>query len=230
MSIAPVERTVALIPLPSSRQGRDGLRLTIQGRSILDWTVDAIDQVPEIASLVFSCQQPGWASLHDAAGASGKARYVGEPASGWVAALRRALDVAPASDRVLMQQPNRPLTSAAGLRSFLLAAKGQPAAAVVLPVKSTYKKVVDGRVCGTVPRDQLFQLQHTLVVDRRRLEDAVDAALRNGWDGADEFALCQWAAIPIGLVRGSYFNLPVVRRTDVEFAELTMAQHAQPAV
>lgn len=225
-----MERTVALIPLPSSRQGREGLRLTIQGRSVLDWTVDAIDQVPEIASLVFSCEEPGSALLQSAVGAAGKPRYVGEPASGWIAALRRALDVAPTSERVLLHQPNRPLTSAAGLRSFLLAANGQPAAASVVPVKSTYKEVVDGRVCGTVPRDQLFQLQHVLVVDRPRLEDAVDAALRNGWEGADEFALCQWAAIPIGLVQGSYFNLPVVRRTDVEFAELTMAQQVRPAV
>ena len=230
MSGPRVERTVALIPLPATGPGPDGLRLTIQGRSVLQWTIDAIDRVPEIDSLVFARQEPASPALRDLAGQGPKPRYLGVPAPDWVSALRKALDVAPASDRVLLHQPNRPLTSAAGIRSFLLAATDQPAAAAVIPVKSTYKEVVDGSVRRTVERDHLFQLQHVLVVDRERIEVAVDDALGGSWKGSDEFALCQWASIPVGLVLGNFFNLPIVVRTDVEFAERSMAQMVRPAV
>jgi 2-C-methyl-D-erythritol 4-phosphate cytidylyltransferase / 2-C-methyl-D-erythritol 2,4-cyclodiphosphate synthase len=201
MTRAASERTLALIPLPAASASRGGLRLTIQGRSVLDWTVDAMRQVPEISDLM-----------------------IAEPAATRLLTLQQALQTAPPSGRVLVHEPNRPLTSAAGLRSFIQAASAHPAAAMVAAVKSTYKEVVDGRVRSTMPRNQLFQLQHVLAVDRVPFEAAVSTALQQGWDEGDEFALCQWAGIPLELIQGSYFSFPIAARLDVEFAEKALAQ------
>jgi 2-C-methyl-D-erythritol 4-phosphate cytidylyltransferase len=201
MTRAGSDRTLALIPLPNAPASQDGLLLTIQGRSVLEWTVDAMRQVPEISDLV-----------------------IAEPAASRLLTLHYALQTAPASERILLHEPNRPLTSAAGLRSFIRAAGAHPAAAMVAPVKSTYKEVVDGRVRSTMPRNQLFQLQHVLAVDRAPLEEAISTALQQGWDEGDEFALCQWAGIRIELIQGSYFNFPIAARLDVEFAEMALIQ------
>jgi 2-C-methyl-D-erythritol 4-phosphate cytidylyltransferase len=114
-----------LIPLSDEPASRDGLLLTIQGRTVLDWTVDAMRRISEICDVV-----------------------IAQPAANRLATLRQALDSAPPSDRILFHEPNRPLTSAAGLRSFLHDAGAHQAAAMVVPVKSTYKEVVDGRVRG----------------------------------------------------------------------------------
>jgi 2-C-methyl-D-erythritol 4-phosphate cytidylyltransferase len=194
-------RTLALIPLPSEQAGQDGLLLTIQGRSVLDWTLDAMRRVPEICDVV-----------------------IAQPASNRLSTLRQALDAAPASERVLFHEPNRPLTSAAGLRSFLHDASTHQAAAMVVPVKSTYKEVVDGRVRSTMPRHQLFQLQHVLVVDRGPFEEALGSAIRRGGVEGDEFALCQRAGIPIQLIPGSFFNFPIAARADAEFAEMALVK------
>lgn len=193
------QRTVAVIPLSSDSSRKDGLLLTIQGRSVLDWTVDAMRRVAEISDVV-----------------------VAEPVSNRLSTLRQALDRAPASDRVLFHEPNRPLTSAAGLGLFLREARPHPAATLVVPVKSTYKDVVEGRVRGTMPRHQLFQLQHVLVVDRGPFEAALHTAIGRSQVEGDEFALCQASGIPIQLIQGSFFNFPIAAKVDVEFAELAL--------
>jgi 2-C-methyl-D-erythritol 4-phosphate cytidylyltransferase len=199
MSQLVAQRTLALIPLSSDPASKDRLLLTIQGRSVLEWTVDAMRQVPEICDVV-----------------------VAEPAPNRLLTLRQALDSAPPSDRILFHEPNRPLTSAAGLRSFLRDAGPHRAAAMVVPVKSTYKEVVDGRVVSTMPRNQLFQLQHVLVVDRVPFEDVLGSTIRKGQVDGDEFTVCQWAGIPIELIPGNYFNFPIAARLDVEFAEIAL--------
>jgi len=195
------QRTLALIPLSSDPASKDRLLLTIQGRSVLEWTVDAMRMVPEIGDVV-----------------------IAEPASNRLLTLRQALDSAPVADRILFHEPNRPLTSAAGLRSFLRDAAAHPAAAMVVPVKSTYKEVVDGRVVSTIPRNQLYQLQHVLVVDRAPFEEALDSTIRQGRVDGDEFTACQSAGIPIQLIPGSYFNFPIAAHLDVEFAEIALVK------
>jgi 2-C-methyl-D-erythritol 4-phosphate cytidylyltransferase len=201
MSQLRTEHTLAVIPLSSDPSRKDGLLLTIQGRSVLEWTVDAMRRVSEISDVV-----------------------IAEPASSRMLTLRQALESAPASERVLFHEPNRPLTSAAGLGSFLRDAGAHQAAAMVVPVKSTYKEVVDGRVQGTMPRNQLFQLQHVLVVDRAPFEEALHAAIREGVTEGDEFTLCQKSGIPIELIQASFFNFPIAARLDVEFAEIALVK------
>ena len=201
MNQAGTERTVAVIPLSSDPSRKGGLLLTIQGRSVLDWTVDAMRRVSEISDVI-----------------------IAEPSSNRLSTLRQALDSAPASDRVLFHEPNRPLTSAAGLGSFLREARTHQAAALVVPVKSTYKEVVDGLVMGTMPRHQLFQLQHVLVVDRGPFEEALHAAIGQGQVEGDEFALCQKSGIPIHLIQGSFFNFPIAAKVDAEFAEIALVK------
>ena len=195
------ERTLALIPLSHAQASQDGLSLTIQGRTVLEWTVDAMRRVPEICEVV-----------------------IAQPASYRLLTLRQALDSAPASDRILFNEPNRPLTSAAGIGSFLRDASTHQAAAMVVPVKSTYKEVVAGRVVGTLPRNRLFQLQHVLVVDRAPFEEALAGALGQGTIDGDEFTICQGAGMPIQLIPGSFFNFPVAARADAEFAEMALLQ------
>jgi 2-C-methyl-D-erythritol 4-phosphate cytidylyltransferase len=123
-------------------------------------------------------------------------------------AIRRALDLVPSSEQIVLQHPDLPPMSPANLRALLKAAGDSQAAAAAVPVTSTYKQVVDGYVRSTLPRDHLFLLHGVMVIDRRRLAEALESDLRSGWGCTDEVSLCRRAGIPVQLVPGDYSPPP----------------------
>src|SRR5439155_19964613 len=94
------------------------------------------------------------------------------PGSGRLDAIRAALATAGPAPRVLIHEPNRPLTSPGSIEAVLLAAEGLPAAVAAVPARNTLKRVVDGRVVETVPRERLHQVQTRAVFERAVLDDA----------------------------------------------------------
>jgi 2-C-methyl-D-erythritol 4-phosphate cytidylyltransferase len=92
-----------------------------------------------------------------------------------------------------------------------------------LPAHNTLKRVLDGRVVATVPRDRLYQVQTPAVFDRALLEQALGREEREGWGCSDELALALRAGLPVTLVAGDPLNLPVSRAESVPFAELRLS-------
>lgn len=194
--------------------------LPLEGRPVIDWTINALSSVPEIAEVVVALSHVTPSSVGDTL----VERPEGIPRSfitarSWLEAVESVLESATPSRRILLQPANRPLVSAACLRAVLEAGKMRPVVVAAVPVKNTYKRVVDGRVVETLPRQSLFLLQGPWLFERAVLDDAVGQARHFQWSIADELALCQRMLLPIHVVEGDQGNVPITSDSDLPLME-----------
>ncbi len=194
--------------------------LALEGRPLIDWTLKALSAVPEIAEIVVVLSHVTPSSVGDAI----VERPQGIPRSfvtarSWLEAVASGLETASPSRSVLLQPANRPLVSAASLRALMEAGKAKPVMAAAVPVKNTYKRVVDSRVVETVPRHTLVLMQGPWLFDRAVLDEAVRQARRFQWSIADELSLCQKVQLSIHLVEGDHANVPITSEADAWLAE-----------
>lgn len=202
------------------------LMAPIGGSTVIDRTIDAVEAVPEISAIVLARRRttPGVVSAAIRRRPVRKERVFGAAGATRLEALALALEVAPASVRLLVHDANRPLVSTAALSTMLRESEGDAAAVAAVPGKSTYKEVVKGRIRRTLPRDQLFVVQGPWFFRRSTLEGALAGPQRQRWLELDELDLCREAGIPVRLVRSDYLNVAVATSTDLEFGELALAR------
>lgn len=119
------------------------------------------------------------------------------------------------------------MSSAALVEAVLQSAEGGGAVAAV-QARNTLKEVREGRVCGTVPRERLYQVQSPAVFERVALEQALAREGSEGWNCADELELAARAGLRPLIVPGDPLNVPVTVPESVPFAELVKGR-APPA-
>jgi 2-C-methyl-D-erythritol 4-phosphate cytidylyltransferase len=225
-----VEQDVlAIVPIASSIHDHR-LILTLSGRTVLDWTLTALQAVPRVASIVVApeCNVSSEVRAVVRRYAVGHPIQVIESRAGRMAAIGEALHLTSSCKRVLIHDPDRPLLSGAQLTSMLAHAAGAPVAIPAVQLKSTFKHVRASQVEATVPRDRLVRVQSPRIFERRVLEQLVTVAAEQGWEG-DELSLVRRAQINVQLLPGDYFNIPLSDRLDVEFVELAINRHVLPA-
>lgn len=214
------DRTVAIVAV----RGADSVAtLTIAGRSVLEGTVRALCAVPEIGSIVLALDGVGEAECLAAIEKLGDVRVSASASSGsrWLA-ISSALAVAGEGNSVLIQNADRPLFSPMGVGQLLAALRQAPSVVTAVPVHSSIKRVVDGRVVATVPRATLHAVQSPWLFERRVLEDALRLAIARGWSPADELELARRANIPVRLVEGDMYNVPIASHADARFADMAV--------
>jgi 2-C-methyl-D-erythritol 4-phosphate cytidylyltransferase len=215
-------RVVAVVPL---RPDDCAASLTIAGRSVLDSTVRALRSVPEVGSIVLALD--GIAAA-DCLGAIDGPKSLGiltsSRSSGRWAAIASALAVAGEAETVLLHNPDRPLVSAIGIGQLLRQAGPDAATVSAMPVHSSIKRVVEGRIVATVPRENLHTAQSPWVFGRRQLEGALSRAIELNWSAVDELELVRHAGIPVRIAEGNLFNVPIASRADARFAEMAVGR------
>jgi len=205
---------LAVVPVAGSVGGE----LMVGGRPPLRWTLSALAAVERLVEIVLVSEAP----LH-LDGADLVRQVVVQPGTGRVEAIRSALAAAGPAARVVIHEADRPLTTPGGIELVLRAAEGVPAAVAAMPVRNTLKRVVEGRVECTVPRERLHQVQTPAVFDRALLEEALDRCQREAWGCADELAVAVRARIAVKLVPGDPRNIPVSAPDSVPYAELLLS-------
>jgi len=130
-------------------------------------------------------------------------------------AIRQALSGAPASLRVLVCDPDRPLLTMGMLAHFLETTRHDPAATLVAPASDTYKEVRANRVSRTLDRATLGELQGLSGFDRRTLERALTSG-----QGSHEVEACHEVGIPVRLVVGDPASLAVRSPEDLSLIHI----------
>ena len=163
---------------------------------------------------------PGWeAEVHRAVGpfdvdavvAGGQTRQ---------ASVRAGLSAVPADiGRILCHDAARPLASPALFVRALEALEGWDGVVPVLRVIDTVKRVQDGRIEGTEPRDALALAQTPQAFTSAALRDAHERAAAAGFEGSDDALLLERAGYRVRAIDGERANLKITTAEDLRLAE-----------
>lgn len=132
--------------------------------------------------------------------------------------VRNALArVKPDIDFVAVHDAARPLVVKQWIDKVFAAAEQSGAAIPATPISSTIKRVENGRIVETVPRDNLWAAQTPQVFQRQLLLEAY--ARWDGSEATDEANLVERIGHPVTIVEGSPLNLKITTQEDFKMAE-----------
>ncbi|MCT7358317.1 2-C-methyl-D-erythritol 4-phosphate cytidylyltransferase [Thalassolituus pacificus] len=208
--------------------------LPIQGRFLLDYTLDAILSYPafEQAVLVLSADDPYWPDSEYAAderiirAAGGRERC--DSVLNGLAALQ---GIATEQDWVVVHDIARPCLRHSDLDA-LLGQLADPGAILASPTRDTMKRGVlrDGCVVidHTVEREQLWHALTPQVFRYGALQQALTACLAQDLSVTDEASAMEQQGYQPLLVAGRSDNIKVTRREDLALAELFLSTSLSP--
>jgi 2-C-methyl-D-erythritol 4-phosphate cytidylyltransferase len=192
--------------------------VTLAGKPMLQWSVDALRAVPTVEEIVIALP----------------AEVVGEAPHGTLGvpggavrseSVRLALAAAGDGDPVIVHDAARPLASAELFERTLseLEASGADAVIAAAPVSDTIKEVADDErtVARTLDRSRLWAVQTPQVFRRSALERALasDELLSRATDDA-------WLVEQLGgtvrVLESGALNIKVTNITDLRLAELLL--------
>lgn len=197
----------------------------VAGRPLLAWSILACEQTSEIAESLLLVPDDRIADAQALVVAEGWARVRvlpgGPRVRDSVEAGLRALD--PSLAWVVIHEAARPLVSPALLAAALdLAQRMDNDIIVGEPVKETVKRLRDGLVAETLPRERMIRAQTPYVFLRERLL-AAHASLPPERDFADEATLALAAGLPLRTIPGAADNLHVTSEADVAVVSALLA-------
>ena len=196
--------------------------VTLGGRPMLDWSVEALGAVAAVERIIVAL--PAGQLSVAPAGTLGVAGGAARSQS-----VREALAVCGAGDPVIIHDAARPLAPPALFERALeqLVRSGADAVIAAAPVSDTVKEVgEDGRtVSRTLERSRLWAVQTPQVFRREALEHALllssDEVLARATDDA---WLIEQAGGTVQVVQASPRNIKVTTPTDLRLAELLLAE------
>ena len=204
----------------------------LAGRPLVQYALARLQEVPEIEAMVVAVP-PGsvdvvWALAHDAALTKVVAVVPGgADRQTSVAAGLRALP--PGPDLVLVHDGARPFLSARLASAVIAAAARDGSATAALPVSETIKRGHDGWVRETLDRASLHRIQTPQGFRRALLEQAHEAASREGFHGPDDAVLVERLGNPVRLVLGDPTNIKVTVPEDLRLAEALLSRERDAA-
>jgi 2-C-methyl-D-erythritol 4-phosphate cytidylyltransferase len=130
------------------------------------------------------------------------------------------------TDMVLIHDGARPLCPVELIRSVAITAKGQGAAILGVPSRSTLKTVVSNGsvvVKGTVPRETVWEAQTPQVFSFEILKAAHERALKDNYSGTDDSSLVERLGHVVQVVEGSTKNIKITTKEDLEQVQVLVA-------
>jgi 2-C-methyl-D-erythritol 4-phosphate cytidylyltransferase len=197
--------------------------VTLGGRSMIEWSVEALRSVPGVERIVVALPADALAQAPQGtvAVAGGAVRS---------ASVREALRACPDGDPVVVHDAARPLAPARLFERALaqLERSGADAVIAAARVSDTIKEVdAPGghRVTRTLDRARLWAVQTPQVFRRDALERALTGASDSVLAAAtDDAWLVEQAGGVVEVVESSPANLKITTPTDLTLAELLLAE------
>jgi 2-C-methyl-D-erythritol 4-phosphate cytidylyltransferase len=202
--------------------GRPKALVTLAGRPMLEWSVDALRGVGAVERIVVALPADELAAAPEGTVpvAGGEVRSQ---------SVREALRASGGGDPVIVHDAARPLAGVALFERALdeLQASGADAVVAAAPVADTIKEVADDgcTVARTLAREGLWAVQTPQVFRREALawalDDASDELLARATDDA---WLVERHGGFVRIVASDPENIKVTTQTDLRLAELLLAQ------
>jgi 2-C-methyl-D-erythritol 4-phosphate cytidylyltransferase len=191
----------------------------LRGKPVLDWTLAAFNDHPEVGEIVLVLRDE-----KDGAGFRARFPKIAEVVRG---GARRQDSVCRGFDRVragaaeivLVHDGVRPLVSPELISRVIREAGRHGAAIPVVPVEDTIKETAGGKVVRTLDRANLCRVQTPQGFAYAVLERALQLACREGFAGTDEAGLVERAGAEVRVVEGDPRNIKVTTPADLKLAE-----------
>lgn len=130
---------------------------------------------------------------------------------------RGLLQVATSTDFVAVHDAARPLITREWVDLVFKAAQKTGAAIPAAPIRGTIKRVNQGNISETVPREGLWEAQTPQFFRRELLIDAY--ANRGGFTATDEAQLLERMGHPVAIVECSPMNIKITTQEDLRIAQ-----------
>jgi 2-C-methyl-D-erythritol 4-phosphate cytidylyltransferase len=205
--------------------GRPKALVTVAGKPMLEWSVEALRAVDAVAGIVVALppEELGAAPAGTTAVAGGAVRSQ---------SVRAALGACAEGDPVIVHDAARPLASARLFERALeeLERSGADAAIAAAPISDTIKEVgEDGRtVTRTLERSRLWAVQTPQVFRRGPLERALAEASDELLGAAtDDAWLIERSGGTVRVVPSESGNIKVTTPADLHFAEQLLSERSR---
>lgn len=209
----------------STRMGFDKLSFDLGGETVLERSVRAFDECPEVDELVIVTGASGENAQRAAARCKKPVRLV---KGGSTRAESARSGVAAAHGRlVAVHDAARPFVSQSVIADTIAAAARCSAAAPAVPVKDTIKRARDSLVEATLERSELFAVQTPQVFQVDLIKAALVKALEDGAALTDDCGAVERLGIGVSLTQGDYCNLKITTPEDLAVAEALFAWREQ---
>lgn len=207
------------------RMGADEnkLMLTLQGKPIIVWTVEAFSKDAWCERIVLAVrpEEQGWfeRQLHHL---ETPITYVtgGEERQ---QSVRSGLQVVDPDAVVLIHDGARPFVRIDQLHAIAEAARTE-GAILAVPVKDTVKQVATGHITQTVPREALWLAQTPQAFPAADIQAVHDQAEASGFIGTDDASLFEWAGKKVIVLTGDYHNIKMTTPEDLLFGEAILTK------
>ena len=207
----------------STRMGFDKLSFDLGSETVLERSVRAFDECPEVDELVIVTGASSENAQRAAARCKKPVRLV---KGGSTRAESARSGVAAAHGRlVAVHDAARPFVSQSVIADTIAAAARCGAAAPAVPVKDTIKTVAeDGAVTGTPDRSTLRAVQTPQVFEADLLKAALQSALENEVPVTDDCSAVERLGKVVYLIDGDEENLKITTPVDLVIAEAILAE------
>lgn len=226
---APAAVCAVIVAAGSSRRmgGENKLLLPLAGTPVLAHTLNAFEKCAAVRDIVLVCREQDIMPYTDLARAFGisKLRTVTRGGDSRTASVLAGITAAP-EDTILVAVHDgaRPLVSEAVITEAVYAAAECGAAAPVVPVKDSIKRIENGCIAADVPRDTLAAVQTPQVFRRDVLLRALTDAQRKDRSFTDDCAAVEALGQTVRATHGSYENIKITTPEDISAAEAFLSR------
>jgi 2-C-methyl-D-erythritol 4-phosphate cytidylyltransferase len=201
----------------------------LHGKSMAWWSLQAASEASSVDEIILVCAEhsldAGTALILDLPTDKRVALVIGG-ARRQDSALAGIEATSTDTTIVAIHDAARPMVTAA-LFDEVITAASVGAAIAAIPISDTIKRIDDGRVLETVPREHLVSVQTPQAFDKALLLDAFRLAEASGSSVTDEASLIEQMGGTVQVVRGSASNLKVTYPEDLVIAEALLARRTR---
>jgi 2-C-methyl-D-erythritol 4-phosphate cytidylyltransferase len=220
-----------LIPAAGSgkRMGadRNKLLLSLLGKPILQWTIEAAiasDAIAWIGVIGQTHDYPEFQKIFNNLNTSKPIRLIQGGATRQASVFNGLKALPTDGDRVLIHDGARCLATSELFDRCDVALDTMQGFIAAVPVKDTIK-IVDGQTIVDTPnRDHLWAAQTPQGFQAELIKNAHLKAVELGWDVTDDAALFEKVGLPVQIVMGEETNLKITTKQDLAIAEFILNQ------
>lgn len=224
-----MERLFTSAIIPAAGQGRrmnapiNKQYLTLKGKPILAYTLDAFEKCPLIKEIILVinkdefkiCQQKVLKPYHYT-----KVQLVEGGSTRQQSVYAGLKAVNPKADLVMIHDGARPIIQESVIIQSIYETMEHKATVVGVPAKNTIKVINSGGFVEYTPnRDYLVEIQTPQTFEHRLLREAHENAIQEGVEGNDDAFLVERLSHPVKIVTGHYSNIKITTPEDLIIAE-----------